>query len=175
MDKPAPNTGKESSGAKEKIPVLVMRGVHKSFHNGSARIEILKGADLVLNQGETLAVVGPSGIGKSTMLHILGTLERPDEGKLIFEDKDVFEFDDDALARFRNQSIGFVFQFHHLLPEFSALENVMMPALIQGMPNEQARDEARKGLGRVGLSGRLEHKISEMSGGSSSASRWPGP
>ncbi|MBW1778543.1 MAG: ABC transporter ATP-binding protein [Deltaproteobacteria bacterium] len=145
--------------------LLSMHGVHKGFASATARIEILKGADLELHRGETLAVVGPSGIGKSTLLHLLGTLDRPDAGELVFEGKKVFAFDDAALARFRNQSIGFVFQFHHLLPEFTALENAMMPALIQGMPRAAAAGAAEAILDRVGLSHRLKHKITEMSGG----------
>ncbi len=145
--------------------LLSMHGVCKGFASATARIEILTGADLELHRGETLAVVGPSGIGKSTLLHLLGTLDRPDSGELVFEGKKVFAFDDVALAKFRNQSIGFVFQFHHLLPEFTALENAMMPALIQGMPKAAAARAAEAILDRVGLSHRLKHKITEMSGG----------
>jgi len=145
--------------------LISMHGVYKGFASATARIEILKGADLELHRGETLAVVGPSGIGKSTLLHLLGTLDRPDAGELVFEGKEVFAFDAAALARFRNQSIGFVFQFHHLLPEFTALENAMMPALIQGMPKAAAALAAEAILDRVGLSHRLKHKITEMSGG----------
>ncbi len=146
-------------------PLLAMQGVHKVFHNGAATIEILKGADLELRRGETLAVVGPSGIGKSTLLHILGTLDRPDKGTVTFKGQEVFTLDDAALARFRNAFIGFVFQFHHLLPEFSTLENTMMPALIKGMPREAARQAAEEILRRVGLSNRLGHKIVTLSGG----------
>jgi len=156
---------RDPGSADAKGPLLIMQDVHKSFHNPTARIEILKGADLKLNPGETLAVVGPSGIGKSTLLHILGTLDRPDQGTLIFEEKEVFNFDDAELAAFRNQSIGFVFQFHHLLPEFTAVENTMMPALIHGMTPEEARHGAEGMLEKVGLSHRLNHKIVEMSGG----------
>jgi len=155
----------DPGSADAKGPLLIMQGVHKSFHNATARIEILKGADLKLNPGETLAIVGPSGIGKSTLLHILGTLDRPDKGTLVFEEKEVFNLDDAELAAFRNQSIGFVFQFHHLLSEFTAVENTMMPALIHGVTREEARHGAEGMLEKVGLSHRLNHKIVEMSGG----------
>jgi len=158
-------TGGRGGGNEGDGSLLVLQNISKSFHNGATRIEILKGADLELHRGESLAVVGPSGIGKSTLLHILGTLDRPDTGALFFENTAVFDLDDGALAVFRNQSICFVFQFHHLLPEFTALENVMMPALIKGMHREAAQREAETILGRVGLSGRLSHKISRMSGG----------
>jgi len=109
--------------------------------------------------------VGPSGIGKSTLLHIIGTLDRPDSGKLLFNGEDVFLFDDLKLARFRNESVGFVFQFHHLLPEFSALENVMMPALIQGTGKQLAAQAAEEGLVNVGLQDRLNYRVGKLSGG----------
>jgi lipoprotein-releasing system ATP-binding protein len=106
------------------------RDLTKSFRNGGVRIDVLQGINADLDIGETVAIVGPSGIGKSTLLHILGTLDRPDDGTLLFQGENVFGYDDAKLAAFRNKAIGFVFQFHHLLPEFSALENAMMPALI---------------------------------------------
>ena len=109
--------------------------------------------------------IGPNGVGKSTLLHILGTLERPDSGQVMYEGEDIFTCDDDGLAAFRNQSIGFVFQFHHLLPEFDALEKVMMPALIRGIKAKEARDMAESVLARVGLEGRWDHKTGELSGG----------
>jgi len=115
--------------------------------------------------GETLAIVGPSGIGKSTLLHILGTLDRPDKGALYFGGKDVYQFDSSGLAQFRNRQVGFVFQFHHLLPEFSALENAMMPALIQGLDKAEARRMAEVILVRVGLGKRLHHRVGMLSGG----------
>ena len=115
--------------------------------------------------GETLAVIGPSGIGKSTLLHILGTLDRPDTGRVLFDGKDIFALDSVTLAAFRNASVGFVFQFHHLLAEFSALENAMMPAHIQGIPRTKASQLAEELLVRVGMKDRLHHPVTKLSGG----------
>jgi lipoprotein-releasing system ATP-binding protein len=129
------------------------------------RIEILKEMALTLAKGDTLAVVGASGIGKSTLLQILGTLDRPDSGKMMFRDIDVFAMSKDRLARFRNQSIGFVFQFHHLLPEFTAVENVMLPILIGGDRRQRAYRKAAQILDRVGLEQRREHRVTDLSGG----------
>jgi len=126
---------------------------------------VLNGIDLSINKGEVLAIVGASGVGKSTFLHILGGLDRPTSGKVLYGNVDVFTLDANRIARFRNEHVGFVFQFHHLLPEFSALENVMMPALIRGMNREQAGDSAAQMLNDVGLGGRLLHRPGEMSGG----------
>ncbi|CAB5101322.1 Lipoprotein-releasing system ATP-binding protein LolD [Olavius algarvensis associated proteobacterium Delta 3] len=146
--------------------VLVqVRQLRKGFNASGSRLEILDGIDVDLKPAETMAVVGASGIGKSTLLHILGTLDRPDSGQVLFQGDDVFRYDDARLARFRNRSIGFVFQFHHLLPEFSAKENVMMPALIQGLERHAAEDAAVNILMRVGLQPRLNHRVSELSGG----------
>jgi lipoprotein-releasing system ATP-binding protein len=140
--------------------------LHKSFQgSASMRIDILQGIAFTLDPGETLAIVGASGIGKSTLLHILGTLDRPDKGRMLFRDLDVFAMNADRMAGFRNRAIGFVFQFHHLLPEFTALENVMMPALISGHQREEARARARKILVRVGLEQRLTHRVTQLSGG----------
>jgi lipoprotein-releasing system ATP-binding protein len=146
-------------------PFISIRNLHKSFNSSGNRIDILKNINTDLKVGETLAVVGPSGIGKSTLLHILGTLDRPDKGKILFKGEDVFKFDDAKLALFRNKSVGFVFQFHHLLPEFSALENAMMPALINGFGRSQAARAAEKILIRVGLQERLSHRVVKLSGG----------
>jgi lipoprotein-releasing system ATP-binding protein len=146
-------------------PLIKARAIHKTFKNGGVAIEILKGVEIDLAAGETLSVVGASGIGKSTLLHILGTLDRPDGGQLFFQGENVFAFEQEKLARFRNRAIGFVFQFHHLLPEFSALENVMMPALIQGQTKAEARRLAEEGLVRVGLQSRLKHRVTALSGG----------
>jgi lipoprotein-releasing system ATP-binding protein len=140
-------------------------GLTKCFDNPNSALQILNQLDLELEVGERLAIVGASGIGKSTLLHILGTLDRPDSGALYFEDQDVFRFDDLQLARFRNRTMGFVFQFHHLLPEFTALENTMMPALIQGLDQKQAVGMAEAILVRVGLSERLHQRATDLSGG----------
>lgn len=145
--------------------LIVVRNLSKGYDNSGARIEILKSINLDLKAGETVAVVGASGIGKSTLLHILGTLDRPDSGTLIFKGKDVLLFDNKELARFRNESIGFVFQFHYLLPEFSAVENTMMPALIKGVSKKIAQEAAEEILVRVGLKDRLYYRVNKLSGG----------
>ncbi len=149
----------------DRDPLISVQNISKSFENSGYRIEILKEARLDLHKGETLSIVGASGIGKSTFLHILGALDRPDHGQLFFKGKDVFKFSDSALARFRNKSIGFVFQFHHLLPEFSAIENTMMPGLIRGSMKTEVRRDAEKMLEKVGLQDRLHHRMGELSGG----------
>ncbi len=152
-------------GKPDRDPLISVQNISKSFENSGYRIEILKEARLDLHKGETLSIVGASGIGKSTFLHILGALDRPDHGQLFFKGKDVFKFSDSALARFRNKSIGFVFQFHHLLPEFSAIENTMMPGLIRGSMKTEVRRDAEKMLEKVGLQDRLHHRMGELSGG----------
>jgi lipoprotein-releasing system ATP-binding protein len=145
--------------------LIEAHGLVKRFATASSRITILDGAELRLLPGETLAVVGASGIGKSTLLHILGTLDRADEGRLRVAGRAVEGLRAEALARLRNEKIGFVFQFHHLLPEFDALENAMMPCLIQGMARRQAEAAAEKILVRVGLGQRLRHRVVDLSGG----------
>jgi len=144
---------------------LSVQGLCKSFNNSDTRIDILKGVNLDLNAGETLAIVGASGIGKSTLLHLLGALDRPDSGTYLFQGENIFLFDNARLAQFRNESLGFVFQFHYLLPEFSALENAMMPALIKGLSKQKARDAAEAILVRVGLKDRLNFRVGKLSGG----------
>ncbi len=142
-----------------------VRGLTKTFLHGGRRLEILRGIDLELGPGEIVAVVGASGAGKSTLLHMLGTLDLPTSGEIVFNGTPLSKLSPSALAAFRNRSIGFVFQFHHLLPEFSALENVMMPALIQRVPRDRAETDAKQILARVGLAARLTHKPGELSGG----------
>ena len=145
--------------------LLEVRSLYKSYGNGSAKVEVLKGIDLIVEAGDTVALVGPSGAGKSTLLHIMGTIDRPSTGEVLFDGKDIFALSDQLLASFRNRSIGFVFQFHHLLPEFSALENVMMPLLIGGVPRSQTEVKAKSLLDDVGLSHRVTHRPGELSGG----------
>jgi lipoprotein-releasing system ATP-binding protein len=146
-------------------PLIRVMDLNKAFNTTGDRLEVLKGVSLDIWRGEMIAIVGASGVGKSTLLHILGTLERPDSGQVMYENNDIFAYDDDTLASFRNQSIGFVFQFHHLLPEFDALENVMMPALIRGLKAKEAKRLAHEVLIRVGLEKRSNHKTGELSGG----------
>jgi len=145
--------------------LISARGLSKSFSHNGIMVEILKSINLDLDAGETISIVGASGIGKSTLLHILGTLDRPDSGTFLFQDKDVLLFDDEKLAKFRNESMGFVFQFHHLLPEFSAVENTMMPALIRGASKKEAKESAETILVRVGLKDRLSYRVNKLSGG----------
>ncbi len=140
-------------------------GIFKSYHHNGGQIIVLNKLSFTLDAGETIGIIGASGIGKSTLLHILGTLDRPDDGRLEYSGKDVLKLDNNRLARFRNRTIGFVFQFHHLLPEFSALENTMMPALIDGTEKKKAIQAAESILVRVGLKDRLTHRAGEMSGG----------
>jgi lipoprotein-releasing system ATP-binding protein len=137
----------------------------KSYGNGTKRVEVLKGVDLNFSRGERAAIVGASGVGKTTLLHVLGTLDRPTGGKVFYEGKDIYALNEKELALFRNREIGFVFQLHHLLPEFSALENTMMPCLIQGIPKKESAARAEAILTLVGLKERLSHKPGELSGG----------
>lgn len=156
----------ENNG-KKSVPdhFLSVQGLYKSYNNSGTRIDILKGVNLDLNAGETLAIVGASGIGKSTLLHLLGALDRPDSGTYFFQGEDIFLLDNARLAQFRNESLGFVFQFHYLLPEFSTLENAMMPALIKGLGKQKAREAAEAILVRVGLKDRLNFRVGKLSGG----------
>jgi lipoprotein-releasing system ATP-binding protein len=141
--------------------MLSAKGVHKSFGD----LKVLKGIDISVNEGEIVSIVGSSGAGKSTLLHILGTLDRPDAGSIFYDSKDVTDLNEKELASFRNKTIGFVFQFHHLLPEFTALENVCIPAYIGGISRKDAEERARKLLNLMNLSERLTHKPSALSGG----------
>jgi lipoprotein-releasing system ATP-binding protein len=154
--------------AAERRAKVVLEGcdIRKSYKSGSETIRVLRGVDLDVSEGEILAIVGQSGVGKSTLLHMLGALDRPDSGQVLAEGVDVFALDDRRLAAFRNRNFGFVFQFHHLLPELTALENVMMPCVISGMATGSAAEAARKILSdEVDLGARLGHRPRELSGG----------
>ncbi len=145
--------------------MLVLENIHKSFaHNGNI-INVLREVDLSVRPGDTLALLGASGVGKSTLLNVMGTLEPPTTGRILFEDRVVGELPESSLCRLRNRDIGFVFQFHHLLLEFDALENTIMPALIARMPRKDALQEAEGILKKVGLEHRMKHRIGELSGG----------
>ena len=146
-------------------PILQGRGLGKAYPTATGALRVLDGLDLDVYPGELVAVVGESGTGKSTLLHLLGALDRPTEGTLTFRGEDVFAKGDEPLAAFRNRAIGFVFQFHHLLPEFNALENVAMPALIAGGTFETADGRARQLLSMLGLADRVDHRPSQLSGG----------
>jgi lipoprotein-releasing system ATP-binding protein len=146
-------------------PVLEVTGLSRSFRQGPRRIEVLRHVDLSLEPGQSLAIVGVSGAGKSTLLHIMGGLDRPDGGEVRVNGEPLWEMSENQRARFRNQHMGFVYQFHHLLPEFSALENVAMPLLIRGISPHEAAGSAAALLARVGLDQRLHHKPGELSGG----------
>ena len=141
--------------------IIEARNILKSYDN----LQVLKGIDLDIQKGEIVSIVGASGAGKSTLLHILGTLDRADQGSLKVHDTEVSKLSSRRLAAFRNKQIGFVFQFHHLLPEFTALENIMMPAWISGMPKEEAKTKAQSLLSLLNLEGRSDHRPSELSGG----------
>ena len=141
--------------------MIQLHDIHKSF--GS--LQVLKGIDLTINQGEIVSIVGPSGAGKTTLLQIIGTLDRADSGRVLFDGVDVSLYNEKLLSAFRNEHIGFVFQFHQLLPEFSAVENVMMPALIKGDSMADARRRAMEMLDFLGLTDRADHKPAELSGG----------
>jgi lipoprotein-releasing system ATP-binding protein len=146
-------------------PLISIKNLNKIFFTLGGDLHILKDITLDLQKGEMAAIMGPSGVGKSTLLHIIGALDSPTSGSVFYEDVDVFNLKNDKLAEFRNKTIGFVFQFHHLLPEFNAIENVMMPALIAGMKRDEAYERAGRILGEVGLKERILHKPGELSGG----------
>jgi lipoprotein-releasing system ATP-binding protein len=145
--------------------LIQVQQLFKSFGNGEKRVEVLKGIDLSFSPGEKAAIVGASGVGKTTLLHILGTLDRPTAGKVLYQGEDIFTLNERDLAIFRNRQMGFVFQLHHLLPEFNAVENTMMPCLIRGIPRKEAALRAEAILTLVGLKDRLSHKPGELSGG----------
>jgi lipoprotein-releasing system ATP-binding protein len=149
-------------------PIIVINNITKTFTSGkdkSSRLVVLRGISMEVSKGQIIAIVGASGAGKSTLLHIIGTLDRPTSGQVLYQNNDVFAMGDEDLARFRNRNIGFVFQFHHLLPEFTALENVAMPALITGKKFEEVKPEAMQLLVAMGLEQRADQKPPKLSGG----------
>ncbi|MGZ3772635.1 MAG: ABC transporter ATP-binding protein [Pseudobdellovibrionaceae bacterium] len=139
--------------------------IHKSYAQGAGELEILRGVNFEIKEGEALAILGASGAGKSTLLHIMGTLDRPNRGELYFEDRNILAMNDEELSLFRNSEMGFVFQFHHLLGEFTALENVMLPCRVGGETLKAAREKALYLLEFMGLAGRSEHYPNQLSGG----------
>ncbi len=145
--------------------IISVRGLSKSFRMGNTEVAVLRGIDLDVPKGEMLSIVGASGVGKSTLLHVIGALDKPTSGQVIYDGRDVFSMSNGELATFRNRNVGFVFQFHHLLPEFSALENVLIPSMIGGIEPKEAKHRAEALLEEVGLSGRLTHRPGELSGG----------
>ena len=158
MSNSSPNIERQAS-------LIQIKDLHKSFMLGNQRLEVLRGINLDMQRGEMVAIAGASGAGKSTLLHIMGTLDRPTQGTLFYDGQNLLDYSETALAEFRNQRIGFVFQFHHLLPEFTALENTYLPALIQKQTKTQAIDAAKMLLTEVGLAHRFHHKPGELSGG----------
>ena len=149
----------------DRPPALELRGVRKVFRQGNVELAVLNGVDLMLAPGEIVALVGPSGAGKSTMLHVAGLLERPGGGAVLIEGRDCGALSDEHRTMLRRRALGFVYQFHHLLPEFSAVENVMLPQMIGGIRRADARRKAEALLGRVGLAERLAHRPARLSGG----------
>lgn len=146
-------------------PLIELKDISKSFGKGDARVEVLNNIDLSLEAGDMVAMLGASGAGKSTMLHIMGGLDRPTSGKVFYKGDDIYSMGNGQLSTFRNRELGFVFQSHHLLPEFTALENVMMPSMIAGRNRAEAREKSLSILDKVGLSHRWHHKSGELSGG----------
>ncbi len=145
--------------------LMKAQGVHKMYAQGSGQLHILKGIDLTIYENEALCIVGASGAGKSTLMHILGALDSPDEGQVLFKEQNLFTMSDEKLAHYRNHSLGFVFQSHHLLAEFTAIENVLLPARIKGLTFDDARQKAEKLLSTVGLAQRFDHYPNQLSGG----------
>ncbi|MDD5766781.1 MAG: ABC transporter ATP-binding protein, partial [Candidatus Marinimicrobia bacterium] len=147
------------------FPLLDVCHISKSFHNDGHEVCVLKDLSFTVEAGEVVAVMGPSGIGKSTLLNLIGTLDKPDSGEILFQGNSPFQLPDPEIARFRNSTIGFVFQFHHLLPEFTALENVMIPNMVYHNDPNKSEEIAREILNRVGLQDRIQHRPSALSGG----------
>ncbi|MCP3944436.1 MAG: ABC transporter ATP-binding protein [Desulfobacteraceae bacterium] len=148
-----------------RLPLISLETVTRQFVSKNSTIEILKETDFNIYKGETIAVVGPSGIGKSTLLNIIGTLDKPETGRLLYRGQDLFAFGDEKLAQFRNAQVGFVFQFHYLLQGFTAIENVMVPGLIARMNKKIIKKQAANMLERVGLDSRSSHRVEDLSGG----------
>lgn len=146
-------------------PVIISKNLSRTYLDGAAKIEVLREINLQVNAGEMIAIVGSSGSGKSTLLHLLGGLDKPTSGDIIIGDKNLKNLSEKEKCRLRNKFLGFVYQFHHLLPEFSALENVGMPLLIRGEEPKQIKEKAKNLLEQVGLQDRLEHRLGELSGG----------
>jgi len=145
--------------------IIKVMDLKKRFDKDGVEINVLKGINLVVNKGDFITIMGPSGAGKSTFLHIVGALDRPTEGEVLFRDRNVQTFTEDEESRFRNEKVGFIFQFYHLLQDFNVFENIMMPLLIKGMGNGEAIKKAEDFLEIVGLAGRKNHKPGELSGG----------
>jgi lipoprotein-releasing system ATP-binding protein len=145
--------------------LILVKNLFKSFGHGPKRVDVLKDITLSFSTGEAVAIYGLSGVGKTTFMHILGTLDKPTSGRIIYRGQDLFSMEEKALAAFRNREVGFVFQLYYLLPEFNALENTMMPALIQGIQRRQAAMRAEEILVEIGLKDRITHKPGELSGG----------
>jgi lipoprotein-releasing system ATP-binding protein len=154
-----------SAGTDATGPLIAAHDVVKGYRTAAGYVPVLEGATLEVVPREMVAIVGASGVGKSTLLHVLGSLDRPESGRVLVAGQDVFALDEDRLREFRNRTLGFVFQFHHLLPEFTALENVMMPMLIARRPLAEARRDARALLDEMGLGARADHRPGAMSGG----------
>lgn len=147
------------------IPVLELRDIVRQYESEAATLKVLDGANLVLNPGELVGLIGPSGSGKSTLLHTAGLLEKPEGGRVFLEGEDCLALNDKGRTRLRREKLGFVYQFHHLLPEFSARDNVAMPLMVGGLPRRQAREKADSLLSDMGLSDRAKHQPGQMSGG----------
>jgi lipoprotein-releasing system ATP-binding protein len=145
--------------------ILVTENIYKTYQNGPQNVEVIKGIQLEVQSGEIVVIIGPSGVGKSTLLHLVGGLDTPTSGKVFIGGENIFAMNDYDLAVFRNKSIGFIFQFHHLLPEFTALENVMIPGMMHCRTNSKLEENAENMLADVGLSERLHHRPSQLSGG----------
>jgi len=145
--------------------ILRLNGVKRGFRQGRAHLDVLNGIDLEIHEGETVALVGPSGSGKSTLLHVAGLLEAPDGGEVFITGEDCGALNDDAKTKIRRHNIGFVYQYHHLLPEFSALENIVIPQVISGLGKKAARERAREMLGWLGIEDRATHRPGRLSGG----------